>query len=97
MSRKSELKEFLHTDPDFLSNVITDNRSWVYEYDPLILSANHLSGRAHLHNGHRKPIKSRITSNVYLISFFKTDEIIHNEFILPGQSVTREFYHDILW
>lgn len=30
----SELKEKVVTDPNFLSNIIMDDDSWVYTYDP---------------------------------------------------------------
>lgn len=63
---------------NLLSNVITGDKSWIYEYEHE--SSDHLGGRAQ--------VKSNIKS--LCICFFGTDGITHKEFILPDQVITGE-------
>lgn len=73
----SELEKQLQT-LNFLSNLITGDKSWVYEYEPE--SSDHFTRRAQ--------VKSIIKS--LCICFFGTDGITHKEFILPDWVITGE-------
>ena len=90
-----DLKENVANDPSFLSNVITDDETWVYAYDPEIKTQS----RQWKSPGFPRPKKARqVRSNIksMLICFFDPKRSVHKEFVPPGQTVNVAFYVEVL-
>ena len=90
-----DLKENATNDPNFLSNVITGDKTWVYAYDleTKIKSSQWKSP------GSPQPKKTRqVRSNIksMLICFFDHKAIVHKEFVPLGQTVNAAFYVEVL-
>ena len=98
-----DLREQVGNDSQILSKVVTGDETWCYTYD---LETKQASSQWKTPNS-PKPKKARqVQSNVkiMLISFFDANEIVHKEFVPPGQTVNQQFYlqalkrlHDSVW
>jgi len=90
-----ELKYQFESDPDFLSKVITGDKSWCYGYDPETKQA---SSQWKTPTSPRPKKARQMRSNVkmMLIVFFNVRGIVHWEFVPPGQTVNQEFYLEVL-
>lgn len=90
----SELKVLLQTKPDFLSQVITSDKFWVYGYD--LETKQQSSWWKSLSSPwarQAQQVKNNIKS--LLICFFDSVGTILNKFIPPVQAINREFCHAI--
>jgi hypothetical protein len=90
-----ELKQQARDDPNFISNIISGDETWVYGYDP---ETKQKSSQWKTPNSQR-PIKARqVRSNIkfILIVYFDIHGIVHNEFIPPGQTVNGMFFCEVL-
>ena len=85
----------LESEPEFFSRVITGDESWILEYGP---ETKRQSREWHTANSPRpkkaRMSKSKITS--MLICFCDSQEIVHKEFVPPGQTVNQTFYREVL-
>ena len=78
-----EFKQQARDDPNFISNIITGDETWVYGYDP---ETKQQSSQWKSPSSPR-PIKVRqVRTNVksMLIVFFDIQGIVHKEFVPPG-------------
>jgi hypothetical protein len=74
---------------------ITSDESLVFTYNPdtkMQSSESHTASSPWPKKSHLIRSKKR----VLLIAFFDTDGLINPEFVLPGQSVTGDFYVQVL-
>ena len=89
------LLERIQSDRNFLTNVITGDESWIFEYDP---ETKRQSKEWHTSTSQRpkkvRRSKSKIKST--LICFFDSQETVHTEFVPHGQTVNQFYYREIL-
>jgi len=85
----------LEIEPNFLHKVITGDESWVFDYDPETKWQSeewHTKSSPHP----KKACMSRSTVTTMIIVFFDSRDIVHKEFVPPGQTVNHAFYKDVL-
>ncbi|KAJ4445373.1 hypothetical protein ANN_07178 [Periplaneta americana] len=90
-----DLLDTANTDPGFLNTVITGDESWVYGYDP----ETKRQSSQWKHPESPRPKKARQVRSkikVMLTVFFDVRGIVHHEYAPEGQTVTKEYYHDVL-
>ena len=90
-----DLLERLENDENFFKHVITGDESWILEYDPATKwqsSEWHTSNS--LHPKKARMSKSKIRS--LLICFFDSQGIVCKEFMPQGQTVNKQYYHEVL-
>ena len=75
---------------------MTGNETWCYGYDPETKQA---SSQWKTPNSQKSKKAQQVRSKVkiILISFFYANETVHKEFFPPGQSVSQQFYLEVLW
>jgi histone-lysine N-methyltransferase SETMAR len=85
-----ELTQQARDDPNFISNIITGEDTWVYGYEP---ETKQQLSQWNSPNSSRPKKALQVHSNVksMLIVFFDIQGIVHKEFISPGQTVNGEF------
>ena len=90
-----ELKQQTRDDPNFISNVIIGDETWVYGYDP---ETKQQSLQWKLPNSQQLKKACQVHSNVksMLIIFFDIQGIVHKEFVRPGQTINGKFYCEVL-
>ena len=90
-----DLKENSAKDPNFLSNVITGDETWVYTYDQ---ETKTQSSQWKSPRSPRPKKAGQVRSNIksMLICFFDQKGIVHKEFVPPGQTVNAAFYVEVL-
>jgi hypothetical protein len=90
----SELKEQIENGPNFISTIITGDESWVYGYDP---ETKQQLSQWKTPNSPRPKKGRQVQSNVKsVLIFFYTEDIVHKEFVAPGQTVNGNFCCDVL-
>jgi len=91
----SEPKRDPRDDPNFISNIITGDETWKYGYDP---GTKRQSSQWKSPNSLRPKKARQVCSNVMfmLIVFFNTQGIVHKEFVHPCQTVSGNFYCEVL-
>ncbi|KAJ4433029.1 hypothetical protein ANN_15286 [Periplaneta americana] len=90
-----DLLDTANTDPGFLNTVITGDESWVYGYDP----ETKRQSSQWKHPESPRPKKARQVRSkikVMLTVFFDVRGIVHHEYAPEGQTVIKEYYHDVL-
>ncbi|XP_015920905.2 histone-lysine N-methyltransferase SETMAR-like [Parasteatoda tepidariorum] len=89
-----DLLDTANTDPGFLNTVITGDESWVYGYD---LETKRQSSQWKHPDSPRpkKALQERSKIKLILTIFFDVRGIVHHEYALEGQTVTKEYYQDI--
>ena len=88
-------KENAANDPNFLSNVITGDETWVYAYD----SETKTQSSQWKSPGLRRLKKARqVRSNIKSMSICFLDKkgIVYKEFVPPDQTVNAAFYVEVL-
>ena len=90
-----ELKQQASNGPNFISNIITGDGTWVYGYDP---ETKQQSLQWKSPNSPQPKKACQVHSNVksMLIVFFDIQGIVHKEFVPLGQTVNGKFYCEIL-
>ena len=90
-----ELKQQASNGPNFISNIITGDGTWVYGYDP---ETKQQSLQWKSPNSPQPKKACQVHSNVksMLIVFFDIQGIVHKEFVPPGQTVNGKFYCEVL-
>ncbi|XP_054720515.1 protein GVQW3-like [Uloborus diversus] len=90
-----DLLNTANADPGFLNTVITGDESWVYGYDPE--TKRQSSQWKHLESPRPKKARQvRSKIKVLLTVFFDVRGIVHHEYAPQGQTVTKEYYQDVL-
>jgi len=90
-----ELKQQARDNPNFISNIITSDETWVYVYDT---ETKQQSSQWKSPNSPQLKNARQVRSNVKstLIFFFGIQGIVHKEFVPPGQTVNGKFYCEVL-
>ena len=93
--RVSSFLERIQRDRNFLKNVITDDETWIFEYDP---ETKMQSKEWHTSSSPRPKKARRSKSKIHsmLICFFDSEGIVHTEFVPQGQTVNQFYYREIL-
>ena len=90
-----EILQQLEVNEDFLSNVITGDESWIFQYDP----ETKRQSRQWKSPSSPRPRKARMCKSkikVMLIVFFDCKGLVHYEFVPIGQTVNQDFYKAVL-
>lgn len=91
----TELKARCEADPNFISNIVTGDESWVYGYDPETKQqSSQWKSPASPRPKKARQVLSKTKS--MLICFFDVKGVIHKEFVPQGQTVNGEFYREVL-
>jgi hypothetical protein len=89
-----ELKQQARDNPNFISNIITSDETWVYGYDP---ETKQQSSQWKSPNSPWPKKAHKVCSNVKsMLIFFDIQGIVHKEFVLPGQTINGKFYCEVL-
>ena len=75
--------------------VVTGDESWMFEFDPLT-KRHSLEWKNALSPRPKKARVFKSKTNVMLIAFFDVHEIVHAEFLPPGQTINQCIYKNIL-
>jgi len=91
----TDLCEQAQNDPNFMSSVITGDKSWVYGYNP---ETKQMSSQWKTASPPRPKKAQQVKSNVktMLIAFFDIDGLVHHEYVPRGQTVNEELYKTVL-
>ena len=90
-----DLLETANNDPDFLKKVITGDESWVYGYDPET-KAQSSQWKSPESARPKKARQSRSNIEVMLTVFFDHEGFVNHEYAPPGQTVTKDYYIEVL-
>ena len=88
--------QVLEAEPELLNSVITEDETWIFEYDPEMKRQSH-EWKSY---GSPRPVKTRKSKSkvkVTLIVFFDIQGIVYFEFLPQGQTVNQTVYKEILW
>jgi len=91
----TELLERLQNESGFLSNVITGDETWAFEYDP---ETKRQSSEWHTSESPR-PKKARMRKSkvkTMLIVFFDAKGVVHKEFVPQEQTINATYYVEVL-
>jgi len=90
-----ELKQQARDDPKFISNIITGDETWVYDYDP---ETKQQSSQLKSPKSPQLKKAHQVCGNVksMLIIFSDIQGTVHKEFIPPGQTINGKFYCEVL-
>jgi histone-lysine N-methyltransferase SETMAR len=90
-----EFRQIASYNATFSFRVITGDESWIYEYEP---DTKQQFSQWKSPNSPRlkkvRQVKSKVKT--MLIIFFDIKGIVHNEFVLAGQTINSAHYCDIL-
>jgi len=91
----SELKQQARDDSNIISNIITGDDTWIYDYEP---GSKRQSLQFISPNSPRLKKARQVRSIVIymLIVFLKTQGIVHKEFLQTCQTVSGKFYCEVL-
>ena len=81
--------------PNLLKRVVTGDKSWIFEYDPLIKGQG-LEWKSALSPRPKKPSVFKSKAKVMLIAFFDVRRIVHAELLPQGQTINQHVYKNIL-
>ena len=85
----------LEIELDLPSRVVTSDKSWIFEYDPLTKQQSFKWKNVSSPRPKKvRPFKSKI--KMILIVFFDVHGIVYIEFLLQGQTINQNIYKDIL-
>ena len=87
--------ERVQIEPNFLDNVITRDKIWTFEYDP---ETKHQSAKWHTPVSPKQK-KERMTKSkekIMLVISFNAKDVVHKEFVPPGQIINTAYYMDVL-
>jgi len=90
-----ELWNLCESDPHFLDNVITNDKSWVFEYDP---KTKRQSVEWHTWASSRA-MKARMSKSkikTMVIVFFDIRGLVHHKFVPYGITTNAKFYVEVL-
>ena len=90
-----DILQQMEADEKLLENVITGDKSWVFQYDP----ETKRQSRQWRSVSSPRPKKSRMQRSqvkVMLITFFDHQGMVHRELVPQGQTVNQHFYKEVL-
>ena len=90
-----DILEQLETKPNLLKRVVTGDKSWIFEYDPLTKRQS-LEWKSALPPRPKKAWVFKSKTRVMLIAFFDVHGIVHAEFLPQGQTINQNVYKNIL-
>ena len=95
VSVRRELKQQTRDDPNFISNIITGDETWVYDYDR---ETKQQSSQWKAPNSLRPKKACQVRGNVkfMLIVLCDIQGIVHKESVPPGQTENGKFYCEVL-
>jgi len=91
-------QDFLETsnnDPHFLKKIITGDESWIYGYDPET-KAQSSQWKSPESPRPKKARQSRSNVKVMLTVFSDHEGVVHHEYAPPGQTITKDYYIEVL-
>lgn len=80
---------------DWMSRIVTGDESWVFEYDP----ETKRQSAEWVAEGSSRPKKARMSKSKVkslLICFFDIRGLVHHEYVPQGQTVTGQYYVQVL-
>ena len=95
LNARRDILQQMEADEKLLENVITGDKSWVFQYD----RERKRQSRQWKSVSSPRPKKSLIQRSqvkVMLITFFDHQEMVHHEFVPQGQTVNQHFYKEVL-
>ena len=84
--------EKIKDDPDIFRQIITGDKTWVFQYDSETKRQRLQSAESPRHKARMS--KSKI--KVMLIAFFHQKGMVHYEFVPEGEIVNQHFYQQVL-
>ena len=87
--------EQLETEPNLLKRVVTDDESWIFEYNPLTKRQS-LEWKSTLSPRPKKARVFKPETKVMLIAVFHIHGIVRTEFLPQGQTINQLVYKKIL-
>ena len=90
-----DLLQTANNDPDFLKKVITGDESWVCGYDRET-KAPSSQWKSPESPRPKKAWQSRSNVKVMLTVFSDHEGVVHREYAPPGQTVTKDYYIEVL-
>ncbi|UYV83854.1 hypothetical protein LAZ67_X000432 [Cordylochernes scorpioides] len=87
--------EMTRTDPEWMQKIITEDETWVYQYDP----ETKRQSSQWIERGEPKPKKARFTKSkvkTLLVTLFDINGLVHHEFIPFGRTINQEVYLGIM-
>ena len=85
----------MEADEKLLKDVITVEKSWVFQYDPQTKQHN-CQWKSVFAPRPKKAPTQRSQVKVMLITFFDHQEMMYHEFVPQGQAVNQHFYKEVL-
>lgn len=95
MSAANDSLENVENERNYMSMIITGDESWIYGYDP---ETKFQSSQWKTPLSPRPKKARQVKSNVkvMLVVFFDSQGIVHHEYAPHGQTITKEFYIQVL-
>ena len=89
MQMCQDVIELLQTEPDLLRRVMTDDETWIFEYNPET-KRQRCQWKSPVSLRPKKARQSKSKIKVMLIMFFDVRGIIHSEFLSQGQTISKQ-------
>lgn len=90
-----DMLDSTHSDPGFMNTIITGDEFWMYGYDPETKSQ--LSQWKHSTSPRpKKAHQVRSNVKVMLTAFFDSHGMVHHKYAPQDQTITKEYYKDVL-
>ncbi len=95
MSYDKDVWEMIANDPDFVDSIITGDESRCFSYDDLIKWQS-MSELVQNHHVWKNFTSKNPKIKTIFIVFLCSKGVVHKEFVLERQTVTKEFYLKVL-
>jgi histone-lysine N-methyltransferase SETMAR len=88
----TDLRDRAQNNPNIMSSVNTDDKCWIYGYDPKTKQMSSQWSKA----SSPRPKKAWQVKSKVKIVFFNIDGLVHHEYVPRGQTVNKEFHKTVL-